>query len=277
LSGECKYITHTGEVINLDNIPYLMKSVKPLLSYSKQAATAYGDITDFSSPDISETQIVIQTLARSRAELVTLKSALVAAFRSDRIAKKAGRIYVNGYTRECYVAAESVDERWYTDSISTFTVMFAKNSSWIKEVKTEAFSQATASDGDGESYPHGYPFGYPNPTTQQSIVNPSALPSAFRLIINGEWTNPTITIAGHIYNVNVVLGATDKLIIDSIKRTIVKVAADGTETNCFSLRNKDADKKPFEKIPIGESTVAWTGEHTFFITLIDEGDAPVWI
>lgn len=275
MSGEFKYITHTGEVIHLDRFPYLARSQKPLLSYAKSAAMAYGVVTDFFNSDATEIPIEIQTVASSRSELLTLKAALNAAFRSDRIAKIPGRIYVNGYTRECYISAEDVEQRFYIASVSTFKIIFGKNDNWIKEIKTESFTQAATAEGD--SFPHGYPHGFPNPNAEQTIINPASLPSAFRLIINGEWTNPTITIAGHIYNVNVELGATDKLIIDSIKRTIIKVAADGTETNCFSLRNKDADKKPFEKIPIGESVVAWTGEHSFFLTLIDEGDAPVWI
>ena len=71
--------------------------------------------------------------------------------------------------------------------------------------------------------------------------------------IFGPCVNPEVTIAGHLYNVNVSIGDGEYLEIDSRQDrrnlAIILHGIYGTEDNCFGKRN--VDSSPFKKIPPG--------------------------
>ena len=96
-----------------------------------------------------------------------------------------------------------------------------------------------------------------------------------KLIIYGEVTDPSVTIAGHIYSVTGHVDADEYLVIDSRTKTITKVESDGDRVNWFQYRNKL--NYVFQKIPSGENNVLWDGTFSFNVTLYEERSEPKWI
>lgn len=131
-----------------------------------------------------------------------------------------------------------------------------------------------AGSGGGVNYPHDYPFDYGSATATQRVVNTGFVASNFRLVIDGPCVNPLVTIGGNAYQVNVTVAAGQYLLIDSVEKTAALQSNDGTRTNVFNARNRDS--YIFEKIPVGENVVAWSGDFNFEITLLEERSEPKW-
>lgn len=277
------YQTSSGTRVNLLQKPYITESIKSVLSYSWNIVTAYNRIASFNRSGLFEKPIFVSVTDTNPTATAAAKDYLFSLFESDVIAGVPGRLYCNGYYLNCYIIGDEVQTRLLSINQSAYKIV-TDNAVWYKELKSVFFSPTVIEDIDYENqytvtdekgYDYGYDYGYGNPAETQTFNNPATNAAQFRLVVNGAWENPSITISGHIYNVNVDLANGEQLIIDSTNKEIYKISGT-TRTNCFSLRNKALDKKPFVPIPAGENSVSWEGEHSFILTLIDERSAPKW-
>jgi len=280
---QISYVTHKGTEVNLLSRPYYIEDASPLFSYEWNADISYNRITGFNRAGVVSKAVPIGVAGGSASSVAAAKNTLHDIFETDVFAGNPGRLHVNGYYLDCYIMAEDLGTNMRQMKKSMYKIA-TDNPVWIRETQTISFSPAGQDDTiwgnqfsvtEAKEYPYGYDYGYPNPSEIHRFVNQSAVPCNFRLIIQGPWDNPSITIAGHVYNVNVTLAGGEQLIIDSMKREIVKVSG-GERINAFPFRNREPGKSPFEKIPSGLNEVSWIGEHSFFLTLIEERSAPKW-
>ena len=120
-----------------------------------------------------------------------------------------------------------------------------------------------------------YTIDYLSNRGSRALYNPAVVDANFKLIMYGPCVNPQVKINNHIYQVFVTLIATEYVVIDSVSKTIKKHNYDGTETNVFSLRNKNS--YIFKRIDAGENMLIWDGTFRFDLILFDERSEPVWI
>lgn len=123
-------------------------------------------------------------------------------------------------------------------------------------------------------HPFDFPFDYTAEFDTDELINTSFMAVDFRMIIHGFVANPSIYIAEHEYNVNVTVEEGDYLTIDSQNKTIILSKLDGTQINCFNLRNRDS--YIFEKIPVGSNKITSPDDLNIDITLLDERGVPLW-
>lgn len=118
------------------------------------------------------------------------------------------------------------------------------------------------------------PFDYKRETGTRKINNTAYIPGNFVMTIYGYAVNPVIIIGGHTYQVYATIYEGERLVIDSRKKTVVKIGRFGEMTNLYNARNKV--QSVFEKIPPGESALSWEGNFGVDLTIYDERSEPKW-
>lgn len=123
------------------------------------------------------------------------------------------------------------------------------------------------------SYPYGYFYKEYNIST---ITNNSNLPSEFEMCIHGEVSGPVIQIGNNIYKLNMGIGSGERVIINTINKTIYLYDVNGNQSNVFF--KQDDEYNIFEKIPSGISNVKFDSDTLeFTVTLLEERSTPKWI
>lgn len=191
-----------------------------------------------------------------------------------------GTLTVNGYEiRGYFIGSENVDH-WFVKGVMRRNMKFLTESkNWYKPVTSEFYPQVSDEESQtGKGYEFDYNFDYGVPASDTSIINVESRHAVdFRMVIYGAATNPTILIGGHTYQVNTIVEPSGYLVIDSQRKTILNVGAQGTITNVFNKQNKSS--YIFQKIPRGSSEVAWVGEDNSFgfsLTVFNERSEPIW-
>lgn len=135
--------------------------------------------------------------------------------------------------------------------------------------------------GDIESVYEGIDFEYDfehdlgNPSRLFRIDNTASLPSDFIFTIYGDIGTPSIRINGHEYSCDVSVPYGNKLVIDSMNRTII-LTNDYFDNNVYHTRNKDS--YIFEKLPPGKLYVQFeNGEFDLDVDIIEQRKEPLWI
>ncbi|RDU22756.1 hypothetical protein [Anaerosacchariphilus polymeriproducens] len=184
-----------------------------------------------------------------------------------------GKLWKNNQYMECYFMA--VDNEALSSNsmlLKKTIVIVSENPTWITESKFE-YAIASESVG-GIDFPFDYAHDYATTVRNDRVINNHYVPIDFVMRIYGACDNPYVYIAGHLYQVNVTLYDNDYLEIDSKKGTIINHKSNGTTINCFNMRNKQSSV--FEKIPIGNNFVTWSGQFSFDIILRIERSEPKW-
>ena len=94
------------------------------------------------------------------------------------------------------------------------------------------------------------------------------------MIVYGPCTHPEIRIGDNIYRVETTLYDSEYLVINSIKRTVIKYGRNGVTENLFNARDKY--NCVFERIPAGNSTVKWNAQYSFDVILFQRRSEPLW-
>lgn len=129
-------------------------------------------------------------------------------------------------------------------------------------------------DATGKKYNYNYGYRYGTGLSAGSIINDHYAAAPAIIKIYGPASNPNIIIGNNTYNVNVILTATDYLVIDQVTHEIYKVAENGTRTNVFNSRNKAYDI--FKPIAVGENHVVYSGEYSIEITMVQQRSELLW-
>lgn len=271
-----KYVNHINEEIVFGDFPYFV-NYNDLRDFAWDVTTRNDRIASFKKGVVSKSLPVI-IKCKKEAEGYDARNKMFEVFEKDVLACKHGTLYVGDYYLKCFITGSKKANYLIAKEFMTLDLTLQTDlPQWVKETTIPIGARADET-ADFLDYPQIYPHDYKNVQVKGFINNTNFIASNFRLIIYGEIINPTIYIAGHKYNVNVELNQDDRLIIDSIEKTITLVRDNGTgdRINCFNLRNRDS--YIFEKIPTGENLFMSPNDYIRFdITLLDERSEPQWI
>lgn len=215
--------------------------------------------------------VVIQ--CNTEIDGVRIKNKLFECAEKDVLTMQYGRIIIGDYYLQCYITASKksdylIGKGYMKASLTVVTDL----PFWIKETTT-TFGYGQGTEGNNLDFNNDFPYDYTSNLLGKSLNNTDFIDSNFRMVIYGLCENPTVTIAGHEYNVITNIAANEYLTIDSVEKTIVLTHADGSKENCFNLRNRES--YIFEKIPPGVSYVS-SGHFKFDVTLLEERSEPKW-
>ena len=266
------YKNHFNETVDFGSAGYYAGS-GDIRDY-EWTVTQKGNRISQLSRAVTTRRLPIVITAATEAAAYTLRNRIMEITEKDVLAMQPGKLICGGYYFQCYATASK--KTGWNRSDRTLVLELTLTSDrpvWVKE-SSFSFRQDSGGTSAYLDFPYDFPFDYSNSFAQQDLQNSSFVGTDFRIDIFGSCVNPSITIADHIYGVTCELADGEYLTIDSQKKTVIKTAVDGAQTNFFNSRNKDS--YIFEAIPAGTSAVAWSGAFDFDVTLLEERSEPKW-
>lgn len=266
-----QYKNHMGEVIDFGKSGIYV-SANDLHDYNWTTSQKNGKISSFKR-DVATRTLPVVIFCSTVSEGLAARNRLLEVAEKDVLAKKPGKIIIGEYYFECYIIGSKKSQ--YLASRRKMNAELTISSDkpyWVRE-SVHSFRQKKVT-ATGLDYPYDYSFDFAAAFRQAKLVNTDFTASNFRMIIYGACSSPAIYVSGHAYVVNCEVAEGEYLTIDSVAKTITKTAIDGTIANVFDLRGRES--YIFEKIAIGNNTVAWNGDFGVEIILLEERSEPRW-
>lgn len=266
------YKNHVNESIDIGTEKIFVNE-SDLHDFAWNVTSKNDRISAFKKGVVKKT-IPLQIVCNSEAEGIAIRNRIFEVMEKDILAKQHGKIIIGDYYLKCYVTGSKKSDYLKNKGMMTLKLTVQTDfPEWVKETTT-IFNYGAGKQGSNLDYNNDFPYDYTSNLLGQVLENTGFVESNFIINIYGACTNPKITISGHDYEVLKTFDANEYLTINSIDKTIILTKNDGTEVNCFNLRNRDS--YIFEPIPVGTNLVAASGGFKFDITLLEERGEPKW-
>ena len=228
--------------------------------------------------DLREVELHISCMAEP-GDGRALMEALDRALERDTKTGEPGTLELDGYVMPVFCVGNVLDgDGSFADTEMERTVRFVyAQPEWVRE---DAFRYEKASeDYDAAlAFPFDFAADMQAARLRDMADNDTGAPADIRLDIDGPCTNPAVTVAGNIYEVDVTVPAGATLTIDGRDRTkIPLVLADGSVHNVFANRRRGARGSGaycFERVPEGALSVEWDNSFSFTLTVYDARGCP---
>lgn len=271
---QLKYKNHINEVFEFGKNGIFVNA-SDLHDYA-WTATTIGNRINALSRGISTRTLPVIIICKTEEDGIKARNKLLEVVEKDVLAMQHGQIIIGNYYFKCFVTQSAKSAYLTTKRYMVLNLTLTSDYPyWVKETTT-AFKTDNSGEGVGIGldFPYDYPFDYFSTMASTTLFNSGFVPVNFRMVIYGACSNPSIAINGHTYQVDCEVGESEHLTIDSTTKKIFLTKNDGTVVNLFNKRNKAS--YIFEKIPVGEASVTWTGSYGFDIILMEERSEPKW-
>lgn len=190
-----------------------------------------------------------------------------------------GTIYVNNWFQRCFVVASEVDGIG-DDFFATKLTLVLLDGVWRRGTTTAFVSVQGSEDYEFLDLPHDLPYDLGVAPPLQYAINPGYSGSPAKFVVYGPAVNPSVRLAGNLYQVDVTVPEGGYMDIDPLRRTVTVVAADGTTMDAFSKAHRGSGvgsgEYIFEHVPAGTSEISWDNSFGFDLTLYEEEGEPSW-
>lgn len=190
-----------------------------------------------------------------------------------------GTIYVNDWFQRCFVVASEVDGVG-DDFFTTKLTLVLLDGVWRRGTTTTFVPVQGSADYEFLDLPHDLPYDLGATPPLQYAINPGYSDSPAKFVVYGPAVNPSVRLAGNLYQVDVTVPEGGYMDIDPLRRTVTVVAADGTTMDAFSKAHRGSGAGSgeyiFEHMPVGTSEISWDNSFGFDLTLYEEEGEPAW-
>lgn len=278
-----KYVNHNGAEYTLEGAghTFVDAEASSLRAYLWSFSTTNrpsgfgGSASGFARYPVTR-ELTVGIRGATAAEFNQRANTLLAVCEADVMTGEPGRLYIGTQYIVCYLAVGSTVDV-YSRKLSfvrkRLTVLIVEPY-WCSEDTTVFNILQDEPDTTGKKFNLRYAYRYGSGYSVTNLYNNHYAACPAVISVYGACENPSIQIGGNTYNVDVQIAATERLVIDQIKRRIFIVASNGAQTNAFNNRNKAHDV--FALIPVGASQVLYSGEFKFAVTLIRQRSEPEW-
>lgn len=276
-----RYQNHEGQsfVLHGDGVSFM--NLNSLRSYKWNFATSNrpngmgGKASNFARNPV-ERSIRVTTISGSLTALNELENRLHSITEPDIISEEPGRLYVGDQYVSCYIVGAEVEEYIKVNGLAIIDFdLLIVEPFWCTETTT-VFNIDTSSQTDTTAkkfnlrFPYRFLTGYSN--TKLNNLHYAECPMI--ITIYGPTQNPSIVIAGNIYNVAVQVATGSRLVIDQTRHSIDIVNSVGERTSVFNARNKQYDI--FKPLPSGENKVQHGGTFKFSVAIVKQRSGLEW-
>jgi len=271
---QIKYQNHMGEVFEFGKNGIFVNA-SDIHDYSWNVTKKNNRVASLDYA-VSTRKLPVVVVGGTDAERNAAVNRLFEVVEKDALALKHGKIILGDYYFRCFVTKSAKKNYLTANGHMVVTLTLTSDYPyWIKETPYYFVETASTFDARGDlDYGHDYPHDYFNNMITNALNNSDFVPSNFRMHINGPCSNPSVYVAGHLYQVFCDVNDGAYLTIDSSAKTVTLTANDGTVTNVFNSRNKES--YIFEKIPAGNCAVARAEAYNMEIVLLEERSEPKW-
>ena len=281
MQSTVRYVNHNNEVFVLNGAGYAFTNPRTLRAFDwsfvvTNRPSGYGGTASSFARKPIERELTVGIRGFTAEEFAQRANALTAVTEADVMSNEPGRLYIDDQYIVCYLAVGSTVEQYsHRAHFATKRLrVLVVEPYWCTEVSSIFNIQEQVVDATGKKYDLRYAYRYGSGYNVSTLYNNHYAESPAIISIYGAVENPSVTIAGNVYNVDVQLAATARLVIDQVKHKIYAVSDGGAQTNVFNARNKAYDV--FAPIPAGANQVLYSGEFKFEVTLVLQRSEPLW-
>ncbi len=268
------YLNNYGEKINFGQ-DGIFAAYNDLRDYQWSYESTNNVITGFTRGIVSK-KLPVLFLSSSGQKTRQARNKAYEILEKDVLAKKKGKLYVNGYYMECWLIGLSNSEYLNSENyLRTEIAVVTDKPEWIKAT-TFTFAPVKSNIGDADV---DFNFDFPvdlqvSLFSTNTFINPYAFESQFILNIYGPCDNPQVEIGDYTYSFNCKLLEDERLEVYSLTKKIIKYNAQGKTENYFNCRNKE--NSVFEPIKSGNKQVQWNNKFRFDLVIIQQRSEPEW-
>ena len=268
------YRNHLGEEFHFDENGAFLNA-GGLRDYSWKASKKNNRISVLEK-DVTQFKLNLYIIAPTEAQGIDLKNRLFEIAEKDVLAMEKGQLVVGDHYLPCFVTASSKSDYLKSERCMKATLTVQTDAPfWIRESQHSFYTKPDATAYKFLDYNFDYAIDYWISARNPRVLrNSGFIDSNFKLVFYGACENPSVTIGGHLYQVNVTVNSGEKVVIDSEKKTIVLIDRNRNETNIFSKRNRDS--YIFKKIPVGAVVIGFDETFDFDVILKEERSEPKW-
>lgn len=190
-----------------------------------------------------------------------------------------GTIHVDGWFQRCFVVASEVDGIG-DDFFAAKLTLVLLDGVWRRGTTTAFVPVQGSADYEFLDLPQDLPYDLGATPPLQYAINPGYSGSPAKFVVYGPAVNPSVRLAGNLYQVDVTVPDGGYMDIDPLRRTVTVVAADGTTMDAFSKAHRGSGAGSgeyiFERVPVGTSEISWDNSFGFDLTLYEEEGEPAW-
>lgn len=235
-------------------------------------------ISSFKKGIVTKT-IPIVISCDSEEEGLNIKNRLFEIAEKDVLALTHGKIIIGDYYLKGFITGSKKSNYLVSKGyLQTNLTVLTDYPKWVKETTTSFRASGSSSQITTEKrnfdYQFDFPFDYTSEMKNKTLNNTGFVGTNFKFIVYGACINPAIHISGHTYQIKCEVSENEYLTVDSLTKKITLTRYDGTEVNCFNLRNRDS--YIFKEIPAGNNIVTWDGDFGFDVILFEERSEPRW-
>lgn len=198
---------------------------------------------------------------------------------SDVAKNTPGTLHIGGWFQRCFIVASEVDGIG-SDFFAAKLTMVLLDGVWRRGATTAFAPVQGSTDYEFLDLPHDLPYDLGATPPQQYAINPGYSDSPAKLVVYGPAVNPSVRLAGNLYQVDVTVPDGGYMDIDPLRRTVTVVAADGSTMDAFSKAHRGSGAGSgeyiFERVPAGTSEISWDNSFGFDLTLYEEEGEPAW-
>lgn len=271
---QLRYVNHLGEVIEFGK-KGLFSNSNDLRDYEWAYDSSRSRAENFRKGVVQKTIPVVMS-AESKKKCIDLKNRLYEVCEKDIIAEQKGKLYIGDYYLECYVFSSVKSNYLDVATLMNLSLKVVTDGGrWMKE-ELHKYKHVPDVLTEGKGYEYDYAYDYSAMTDHiDKLIVDDIKPCDFVLTIRSGAVDPVIYVDDHYYSAKCVVGAGEKLVINSADLTITLIKADGEQVNMFKYRDKQSDV--FAKITPGSHRVMWNGNYDFELKIIHERSEPKWI
>lgn len=273
---EFKYVNHLGEEINFGR-EGMYVNASDLHDYNWTVASINGKISGFSR-GMQNRSLPVRIACVSESDGIMKRNRLFEIPEKDVIGEEYGRLVINGYHCDCFITASKKARYNVSDRYMAVTLTITTDRPvWVKETLVQVNTDPGWTPGleGGLDFPYDFSHDY-SAFVQRDTQQPTSafVESNFRMIIHGLVSNPSVTVNGHEYQVDTMVGIGETLTIDSVNKTLYVTHTDGTQENVFDKRNRDS--YIFQPMPPGTLDIKWNNQFEIDLYILEERSEPKW-
>ena len=247
-----------------------------LRDYSWSYDTLNNQISRFYM-GVTDRKIPLVVYCSSDEDAVNIKNRLHELAEADIVATLPGKIRIGDWYTNGYITASKKGEYLVNKRYCTLELTLTSNDpAWFCETK-HSFSPENAGSVEAENgtdYPYDYAYDYAVALRGRRVQCNSVRDSAFKLLIYGPATDPSVMIGENTYTIKGSVAAGETLLVNSLDKTITLTTSTGKTANWFDHRGRDS--YIFEPIRPGQNVVSWGGAFGFDLTVVEKRSEPKW-
>lgn len=268
------YTNSRGESISFNDGSGLCLDESEISGWSFSADSGSDRVKSFSRGVYSK-KLNASIIADSTEQANKIRNKLHDVCIVDIEAETPGVLTCRDWEIRCWINEGSHSDYTEWDSFDTLELNVISDSKYWYRQTTQHFELIDKELSEIVfDFPLSFPFDLYSSSIKSNVVNGEALESDMIIRIYGPVQNPSLSIAGHTYEADVVIDERECLEINTLEKTVTLITKFGEKINCYSKRNRQS--YIFQRLPSGNSSIYSDYQIVFDIVLLSRRAEPKW-